>query len=107
MGRAVAFGPSELGAQERVTILWIGNIFGAPAEGGELAAAAFGNGASEIGIEVVREIQERRRCGPFLTLKEHGNERGCQHQRGSGLDAVERGQRANAFAGGPIADLVV
>ena len=70
---------------------------------GELSPSTLVYKAPQLGIGMVAEVQEGRRGSPLLTLKEHGDERGCQHQRGSGLDAVERGQRADAFAGGPFA----
>ena len=78
-----------------------------PAEGGELALAAFGDEPGHLGIFVVGEVEEGGGGGELFALEEHGDEGRGEDEAGGDLGFVEADDVLEAVAGGAIADLVV
>src|SRR5271163_4052215 len=107
MRLALEFAPVQLGAIEGLARLRIGNVVRIPSEGGELALAALAHGTSQFEILVSGKVEERRRCAPFLAMKEHRHERRSEDQRGGDLQTAGAHQMRAALALRPVADLVM
>ena len=78
-----------------------------PHEIGELRGSAVADGGDELGVGVAHEVGERGGLAVLLAHEEQGRERGEQHGRGCDLRTPGGGERREAIAPGPVADLVV
>ncbi len=107
MRRVVHLLPVELRAPERFRILRVRYGIRIPPEGLELALPALAYSSAQLLVRMVREVEERCRRAPLLTLEEHRDERRRENERGRNLQQLRRDDRAQTVARGAIPDLVV
>ena len=80
---------------------------GVPSEGFKFLPSTFRNGSRQLRIFVIGKVLKRRRRGPLLALKDHGNERAQEHDRGGNLRALNAHAFVQPFPDRTIADLVM
>src|SRR5262249_29104630 len=84
-----------------------GNLLWTPSKSSKLTSSTFSHGVPELRILVIGEIEKGRTRRPFLTLKQHWNERCGQQHSCRYFQAICIHQMTTTFALCAIPDLIV